>query len=154
MPFRLRKAPKRDLYWVVDDEGKKYSKDPMPKEKARQQQKALYAAEGRGELKGGITPEQNETAMEEVAKELNVNNPPELDHFERTDIDLLANEFGLNDTIIRKLIKEVVKRKHRREETNASDIRELLLSGRTGFQPRRRGRGMVATEDAFAYFGE
>ena len=52
-PFRLRKAPKRDLYWVVDDKGKKYSKDPMPKEKARAQQKALYAAEGRGELKGG-----------------------------------------------------------------------------------------------------
>lgn len=54
MPFKLRKAPKRDLYWVVDDKGKHYSKDPLPKKRARQQQKALYAAEGRGEMKGGV----------------------------------------------------------------------------------------------------
>jgi len=47
MPWKLRKAPKRDLYWVVDDKGKHYSKEPMPKDKAREQQKALYAAEGR-----------------------------------------------------------------------------------------------------------
>jgi len=52
MPFRLRKAPKKDAYWVVDDTGKKYSKSPMPMEAARRQQKALYAAEGRGELRG------------------------------------------------------------------------------------------------------
>lgn len=48
MPYRLRKAPKRDLYWVVDDEGKKYSKDPLPKERAEAQIRALYAAEKRG----------------------------------------------------------------------------------------------------------
>lgn len=55
-PFRLRKAPKRDLYWVVDDSNKHYSKDPMPKAKAILQQKALYAAYGRKEkqLKGGV----------------------------------------------------------------------------------------------------
>lgn len=53
MPFRLRKAPKRDAYWVVDDKGKHYSKNPMPKEAARRQQKALYAAANRGELRGG-----------------------------------------------------------------------------------------------------
>lgn len=47
MPFKLRKAPKREAYWVVDDTGKKYSKDPLPKERARDQQKALYAAEER-----------------------------------------------------------------------------------------------------------
>lgn len=56
MPFRLRKAPNRPLYWVVDDKGKKYSKDPLPEARARAQQKALYAAEGRGELKGGMEP--------------------------------------------------------------------------------------------------
>jgi hypothetical protein len=48
MPYRLRKAPKRDAYWVVDDSGKHYSKDPLPKERAREQQKALYASEQRG----------------------------------------------------------------------------------------------------------
>ena len=48
MPYRLRKAPKRDLYWVVDDTGKKYSKDPLPKERAEAQRRALYAAEQRG----------------------------------------------------------------------------------------------------------
>ena len=54
MPYRLRKAPKRDLYWVIDDKGKHYSKDPLSKDRARQQQKALYAAESRGEMKGGV----------------------------------------------------------------------------------------------------
>lgn len=48
MPFTLRKAPKRDAYWVVDPSGKHYSKDPLPKERARAQQKALYASEGGG----------------------------------------------------------------------------------------------------------
>lgn len=48
MPFRLRKAPKRELYWVVGEDGKKYSKDPLPKERAEAQRRALYAAETRG----------------------------------------------------------------------------------------------------------
>lgn len=53
--WKLRKAPKKDLYWVVDETGRHYSKEPMSKERARQQQKALYAAESRGEFKGGAT---------------------------------------------------------------------------------------------------
>ena len=51
--FKLRKAPKKDLYWVVDDNNRHYSKDPLPKKKAQQQQKALYASYGR-KLKGGV----------------------------------------------------------------------------------------------------
>ncbi len=43
MPYKLRKAPNRDLYWVVSDDGKKMSKDPIPKERAKAQMKALYA---------------------------------------------------------------------------------------------------------------
>ena len=44
MPYKLRKAPKRDLYWVVNKEtGEKYSKDPLPKERAEAQMRALYA---------------------------------------------------------------------------------------------------------------
>jgi hypothetical protein len=36
----------RDLYWVVNKEtGKKYSKDPLPKETAKAQMKALYSSE-------------------------------------------------------------------------------------------------------------
>jgi len=49
--YKLRKAPKKSAYWVTDVEGKKYSKEPLPKERARQQQKALYAARSR-KLKG------------------------------------------------------------------------------------------------------
>jgi hypothetical protein len=52
MPFHIRKAPNRAKYWVVDDSGKHYSIKPLPLERAKAQQRALYAAEGRGELKG------------------------------------------------------------------------------------------------------
>jgi hypothetical protein len=63
MPYRLRKAPKRDLYWVVGEDGTKHSKEPIPKERAESQRKALYIAmrekrggaelHGDGELHGG-----------------------------------------------------------------------------------------------------
>lgn len=47
MPYKLRKAPKRDLYWVVSKEsGKKHSEEPMPRARAEAQMRALYAAEG------------------------------------------------------------------------------------------------------------
>lgn len=47
MPYKLRKAPKRDLYWVVAQDGKHMSKDPLPKERAQAQMRALYANEGK-----------------------------------------------------------------------------------------------------------
>jgi len=47
MPYKLRKAPKRDLYWVIGPDGKHHSKDPLPKARAEAQMKALYAAERR-----------------------------------------------------------------------------------------------------------
>jgi hypothetical protein len=44
MPWKLRKAPKKDLYWVINKEtGKKHSKEPLPKERAEAQMRALYA---------------------------------------------------------------------------------------------------------------
>lgn len=47
MPYALRKAPKRDLYWVVTKPtGEKHSKDPLPRARAEAQMRALYAAEG------------------------------------------------------------------------------------------------------------
>lgn len=56
MPYKLRKAPKRDLYWVVNKNTKqKYSKEPLSKERAQAQMRALYAnvpdaKEGKGFL--------------------------------------------------------------------------------------------------------
>lgn len=51
MPYRIRKAPNRDLYWVVGEDGKHHSKDPIPLEKAKKQMAALYIA-----MKGGEYP--------------------------------------------------------------------------------------------------
>ena len=52
MPYMLRKAPKRDLYWVVTKEtGKKHSKDPIPLEKAKAQMRILESAlDGAGKV--------------------------------------------------------------------------------------------------------
>ena len=54
MPYKLRKAPKRDLFWVVGMDGKKHSKDPLPKDQATAQMRALYASMTR-EKSGGMT---------------------------------------------------------------------------------------------------
>ena len=43
--YKLRKVPKRELYWVVSKEtGKKHSKEPLPLERAKAQMRALYVA--------------------------------------------------------------------------------------------------------------
>ena len=52
MPYKLRKAPKRDLYWVVGEDGSKKSKDPIPRKRAEAQMRALYASEN--QMKGGM----------------------------------------------------------------------------------------------------
>lgn len=54
MPWRLRKAPKRNLYWVIGQDGSHMSKDPIPLERAKAQIKALYASERQQKMKGGI----------------------------------------------------------------------------------------------------
>lgn len=41
MPYKLRKAPNKPLYWVVDNTGKKYEKNPIPLERAKKQITAL-----------------------------------------------------------------------------------------------------------------
>lgn len=51
MPYKLRKAPNKELYWVITIEtGKKHSKQPIPKEKAQTQLRILEAVE----LEGGV----------------------------------------------------------------------------------------------------
>jgi hypothetical protein len=44
MPYKLRKVPKKDLYWVVGEDGKHHSKEGLPLETAKAQMKALYVA--------------------------------------------------------------------------------------------------------------
>lgn len=52
MPYKLRKSPNKNLYWVVNKStGKKYSKKPLPKSRARKQMAALYAVENGYQLK-------------------------------------------------------------------------------------------------------
>lgn len=41
--FRLRKSPRKDLYWVVGEDGRKYSRLPIPKSRAEAQRRAIYA---------------------------------------------------------------------------------------------------------------
>jgi hypothetical protein len=45
MPYRIRKAPLKNLYWVVAQDGRHMSKEPIPKERAEAQRRALYASE-------------------------------------------------------------------------------------------------------------
>jgi hypothetical protein len=54
MPYKLKKAPKRDLYWVVNkNSGKKHSIDPLPYEKAQRQLNLLRA------IDHGFIPDKN-----------------------------------------------------------------------------------------------
>lgn len=51
MPFKLQKSRGKDLYWVVNKLTKeKYSKDPLPLERAKAQMRALYASENKSSL--------------------------------------------------------------------------------------------------------
>ena len=57
MPYKLRKAPNRNLYWVVTSEtGKKHSKDPIPIEKAKAQMRVLESVLAK-EMTGGADPD-------------------------------------------------------------------------------------------------
>ena len=47
MPYTLRKAPNRNLYWVVAQDGRHMSKDPIPLARAQAQRRALYANENK-----------------------------------------------------------------------------------------------------------
>jgi hypothetical protein len=47
MPFRIRKVKNVNLYYVSDFKGKRYSKEPVSKEEAENQVRALYASEGK-----------------------------------------------------------------------------------------------------------
>lgn len=47
MPFKLRKKPRNNLFWVVNTEtGKKHSYEALDKTMAIKQMKAMYANEG------------------------------------------------------------------------------------------------------------
>ena len=44
MPYKLRKCPKKDLYWVVGPDGKHHSKEGMPRKTALAQKRILTKA--------------------------------------------------------------------------------------------------------------
>jgi hypothetical protein len=67
MPYKLRKAPKRDLYWVVAEDGTKKSKEPIPLERAKAQMRALYANENK-KGKGVSSSMPSDTTIKEEAK--------------------------------------------------------------------------------------
>ena len=54
MPYKLRKAPNRDLYWVVGADGTKHSRDPLPLDVAKRQMTALNIAHAR--KSGAVIP--------------------------------------------------------------------------------------------------
>jgi hypothetical protein len=54
MPWRIRKAPGKQLYWVVGRDGSHMSKKPIPLSRAKAQMRALYASEREQDMKGGI----------------------------------------------------------------------------------------------------
>jgi ankyrin repeat protein len=46
MPYGIRKSPNKNLYWVYNKEtGNKFSKKPIPRERAEAQRRAIYANE-------------------------------------------------------------------------------------------------------------
>jgi len=66
MPYKLRKSPGKNLYWVVSTEtGRKHSILPLPLKRAEAQMKALYAREsGYPPLKrGGDEPVEKDVEM-------------------------------------------------------------------------------------------
>jgi hypothetical protein len=67
MPYKLRKAPKRDLYWVIAEDGRHKSNEPMPLERAKAQMRALYAnmKDGKG-LSGGGRYEDIEEELDRI----------------------------------------------------------------------------------------
>lgn len=69
MPYRLRKVPKKELYWVVSKEtGKKHSKEGLPKDRAKAQMKALYAAESGAVMKGEALPTMKTSTLSTIAR--------------------------------------------------------------------------------------
>ena len=88
MPYKLRKAPGKELYWVVSiDTGKKHSAEPISKEKAEAQMRVLVRAMG----EEPVTGEERELAKD----------------FEERDIDIIKHAvLGVN---CRRIDKELVR---------------------------------------------
>ncbi len=69
MPYKLRKVPKKDLFWVVSKEtGRKHSKEGLPKDRAKAQMRALYAAESGAVMKGGELPTKKTSTLSQIAR--------------------------------------------------------------------------------------
>lgn len=98
MPYKLRKAPKRDLYWVIGKDGTKHSKEPLPRERAEAQMRALYAAEVK--MRGGassFTPEMRERFRQMLTTPSNRITTPEQSQMEQQQAneDSVFKKYGM-----------------------------------------------------------
>ena len=65
----LKKKRNQDLYWVVNkDSGKRFSKEPIPKERAKAQMRALYLHLKGGGTEANFVPEFNQAVFDEGMK--------------------------------------------------------------------------------------
>jgi hypothetical protein len=73
-PYKLRKVPKKDLYWVVGPDNKHHSKEGLPKERALAQMRALYAQENGKpapkKLKGGVLNTDQQRVLDPIKADL------------------------------------------------------------------------------------
>lgn len=95
MPYKLRKAPGKELYWVISiDTGKKHSKEPIEKEKAEAQMRVLIRAMG-------------EEPVSQLDRDL-------AEQFEERDIDIIKR--AVLGVSCRRIDKELVKDMTDKEE--------------------------------------
>jgi hypothetical protein len=101
MPYKLRKAPRRELYWVVNKEtGQKHSKEPLEKEQAKAQMRALYAREGgtpkkgKGKLTDAMKRMFGKKKKEETVAEAPVEREEENPAYQKTTFSAIKTDEG------------------------------------------------------------
>lgn len=130
MPYKLRKAPKRDLYWVVAEDGQKKSKDPLPRARAEAQMKALYAAMGR--KRGGVNIPKDEFVREHEHL---------LDLLKNPTLEALRREYSTQSKELKKVMKggALLPDDHKLTEAiplPTPDREDVALSGEGNIPPR------------------
>jgi hypothetical protein len=154
MPYKLRKAPKRDLYWVVGEDGKKHSEEPLPRARAEAQMRALYSAMRKnGEVSGGMehnagaqdarydsTMERARRAAERLRESMGLPNFTEMVREQKrdfmTELDIVRDNNGgesARNTNVRNRIKELF------DNLEGEHTRYATRRGFSGSGRRKRG---------------
>ena len=155
MPYKLRKAPNRDLYWVVDNIGHKYEKEPIPLERAKKQLTALHINTGHGICmsRGRVAPDpiglehlrRNPVRREAQRHEPPVDYPPGVDNPHagvglaplprpeaRLVVDRTENERRDIRRLERQMQEDRVLHLHRARPLNLSELRNPNQPKKTG----------------------